>query len=263
MIFVNKIITLTTDFGTSDYFTGAMKGVILSICQNADIIDITHEIEPQNVRQGAFVWHYATKEFPAGTIHVGVVDAGVGSARKAILLATEKAFFIAPDNGLISFVLENEPNFRVFNLTNEEFFRQPVSRTFHGRDIFAPVAAHLAGGVKPEECGTEIFDFERFPVATPQITAAQTIIAEIIHIDRFGNLITNLRRTDLPAEFTLEINGQKIEKLQNFFAEAENSEVFMIFGSADLLEIVAFCDSAEKILNAKIGQELLIKLLKP
>lgn len=256
----NKIVALLTDFGTKDYFVGAMKGVILSVNPNAKIVDITHEILPQDIRGASFTLRACYKNFPSGTIFVCVVDPGVGSHRRAILVETAEYFFIAPDNGILSFVFEDcalagapasDSEICVFELTNDKYFAAKVSATFHGRDIFAPVAAHLSRGVKPNKFGTEIVDFKRFVENKTQ--------AEIIHIDRFGNLITNLKKEDLPEKFALEIGGKKIETLQNFYAEAEKSEVFMIFGSAFFLEIVAFQDSAQEILNAEIGQKITVK----
>ena len=240
------LIALITDFGTKDYFVGAMKGVISSINENAKIIDITHEIEPQNIASAGFTLRACYKDFPKKTIFVAVVDPGVGSNRRAILVETDDYFFIAPDNGLLSFVFIESENYRVFELTNGKFFAQNVSATFHGRDIFAPVAAHLSKGISPADCGAEINDYV--------ISEQDENEAGIIHIDRFGNLVTNLKREDLPAKFFIEIDGKRIEKLQKFYAEAQKSEVFMIFGSAGFLEIVAFQDSAEKLLNAKFGQ---------
>lgn len=242
-----------TDFGTLDYFVGAMKGVILSINNSANIIDITHEIAPQNIKSASFTLRACYKNFPEKTIFVAVVDPGVGSERRAILVETEKYFFIAPDNGLLGFVFDEAETFRVFELTNPKYFADKISATFHGRDIFAPAAAHLSNGVKPKKVGKEISEFVRI--------SEKESLAEIIHIDRFGNLVTNLKLKDLPEKFALEINGKIIGKLQNFYAEAEKSEVFMIFGSAKFLEIVAFQDSAQKVLQAEIGQRITLKIL--
>jgi S-adenosylmethionine hydrolase len=259
------IIALLTDFGTRDYFVGAMKGVILSINQEAKIVDITHEIPPQDIRAAAFTLCACCEDFPGKTIFVAVVDPGVGSSRRAILVETERYYFIAPDNGLLSFVFERERHFRVFQLTSEKFFAAEVSRTFHGRDIFAPVAAHLSNGVKPSEFGGEIEDFICFEAAKPKKISGGKIEAEIIHIDRFGNLITNLRKKDLPENFSVEINGKLIGKLQNFYTEAKTGELFMIFGSAGFLEIAAPQNSASKLLNGKSGDKVLVKenILKP
>lgn len=252
-------IALLTDFGTKDYFVGAMKGVILSINENAKIIDITHEIPPQDIRVAGFTLNACYQTFPENMIFVAVVDPGVGSNRRAILVETSKYYFIAPDNGLLSFVFDNEKDYKVFELTNETFFNQPISRTFHGRDIFSPVAAHLSNGIKSNKFGGEIKDFVYYKTEKPKLTDEKTIEAEIIHIDYFGNLITNLKKEDLPEKFWLEMNETKIEKLQTHFAEGKVGEIFMIFGSADYLEIVAFQDSAKKILKAEIGQKVYIK----
>ena len=265
-----NLIALLTDFGTKDYFIGAMKGAILSINSEARIIDITHEIEPQDVSSASFTLCACYRNFPKKTIFVAVVDPGVGSNRRAVLVETENYFFIAPDNGLLSFVFNaqtsvlpenSEINFRVYEITNSIFIAKNVSVTFHGRDIFAPVAAHLSNGVKPEEFGSEIKDFVCLPIAKPQRINDADIEAAIIHIDRFGNLITNLKREDLPGKFSLVINGRKIEKLRSYYAEAGSGEIFMIFGSAGFLEIVAFRNSAAKLLGIENSRKITVKIL--
>jgi len=283
-------IALLTDFGTKDYFVGATKGAILSVNENAKIVDITHEIPPQDILSASFTLRACYKNFPKKTIFVAVVDPGVGSNRRAILIETADYYFIAPDNGLLSFVFDKGGSprvskgakktysnigaesdksplltrglpplgFRVFELTNEKFFAEKISRTFHGRDVFAPVAAHLSKGVKLNEFGAETKDFIHFDTANPRKVSANKIEAEIIHIDHFGNLITNLKGKDLPASFSLEIGGKIIYKMQDFFAEAETGEVFMILGSAGFLEVAAFRDSVANLLNAKVGQKILM-----
>ena len=255
---MNSNIALLTDFGTKDYFVGAMKGTILSINEKANIIDITHEIPAQDVLSASFTLRACYKDFPSETIFVAVVDPEVGSKRKAILIETENYRFIAPDNGLLSFVFDEEENFRARELTNKKFFAAEVSRTFHGRDVFARVAAYLSKGINPNEFGAEIKDFIHIKNAIPRKISEREIEAEIIHIDHFGNLITNLKQTDLPENFTLKINGKIINKLQSFFAEAETSELFMILGSAGFLEVAAFRTSAATLLNAKVGQIILM-----
>jgi S-adenosylmethionine hydrolase len=250
------IIALLTDFGTKDYFVGAMKGVIFTINPETKIVDITHEISPQDIKSAAFTLRACYRNFPRKTIFVTIVDPGVGSNRRAILAETEDYFFIAPDNGLLSFAFEEAESLRVFELTERQFFSENVSQTFHGRDIFAPVAAHLSGGVETSRFGREIRDFVRFETAKPQKNSENIIEAEVIHIDRFGNLITNLKSEDLPEKFSLEIGGVKIEKLRSYYAEAEKGEIFMILGSAGFLEIASFQNSAEDLLNAEIGQKI-------
>ena len=251
-----KLIALLTDFGTHDYFVGAMKGAILSVCRDATIVDITHEIAPQQIASASFTLRACYRNFPKKTVFAVVVDPGVGSARRAILVETENYFFVAPDNGLLSFVFEEAESFHVYELTNKNYFAENVSRTFHGRDIFAPVAAHLATGVKPNEFGREITDFIRFTESRPQKISDKIVEAEIIYIDRFGNLVTNLKRENMPEHFYLQIGEKRIEKLQTFFAESEAGEIFMIFGSAGFLEIVAFQDSAENLLKAKTADKI-------
>jgi S-adenosyl-L-methionine hydrolase (adenosine-forming) len=256
-----NLIALLTDFGTTDYFVGAMKGTILSINPNTQIIDITHEIAPQDIKSASFTLRACYRNFPPKTIFVAVVDPGVGSERRAILVETDECFFIAPDNGILNFVFNEGKSLRVFELTNKQFFAENISTTFHGRDIFAPVAAHLSKGVNPEEFGSEITEYKRFEEAVPLKISNDESEAEIIHIDRFGNLITNLKREDLPENFTLESGDIKIEKLQNYFAETVQSEVFMIIGSAGFLEIAAFRDSAKSLLKAEVGQRIIVKKL--
>lgn len=254
------VIALLTDFGTKDYFVGAVKGAILSINRQAAIVDITHEIPPQDILAASFTLRACYKNFPEKTIFVAVVDPGVGSERRAILVETENYYFIAPDNGLLSFIFEDANNFHVFELTNEKFFAPKVSRTFHGRDIFAPIAAHLSKGVEPDEFGREIENFKHLKSSKPKKISKKEIEAEIIHIDRFGNLITNLTKDDLPENFTLEIGGTTISKLQSFFAEAEKGELFMITGSAGFLEVAVFGASAQEILRAEVGEKILLRV---
>jgi hypothetical protein len=255
------IIALLTDFGTKDYFVGAMKGVILSISAEAKIIDLTHEIEPQNIKSAGFTLASCYRDFPPKTIFVAVVDPGVGSNRRAILVETERYFFLSPDNGLLEFIFENNSDFQVFELTEPKFFAENVSRTFHGRDIFASVAAWLSKGIEPNQFGREVIDFIRFEVTKPKIISASESEAEIIHVDRFGNLITNLKKAYLPEKFTIEINEITIKKHFNFYAEAESDEIFTIWGSAGYLEIVAFQNSASDILQVKAGGKILVKPL--
>jgi len=255
------IIALLTDFGTRDYFTGAMKGAILFINENVHIVDITHEIAPHDVRSAAFNLRACYRDFLVGTIFVAVVDPGVGSARRAILVETEDYFFIAPDNGLLSFVFDEEKEFRVYELTNRKYFAEKISSTFHGRDIFAPVAAHLSKGIKAEEFGREIADFIRLEETRPRKISENEIEGEIIEIDHFGNLTTNLKREDLPAEFVLEIGEKQIAKFHRYFAEGEPGEIFIITGSAGFLEIAAFRDSAKNLLQAGIGQKITVNVL--
>lgn len=257
------LITLLTDFGTADYFVGAMKGVILSLCPSARIVDITHEIPPQDIHAAAFTLLAAYQSFPPQTIHVAVVDPGVGSARRPILLTGGGQSFIGPDNGLFSYIYERETAARVFHLTRERYFLPSVSNTFHGRDIFAPIAGALASGVSPSELGEEITDYVRLSPLAPRRVADGQLEATIIHIDRFGNCVTNLTRDDLNKDAAtggarLVVKGKAITSFRNFFAEkgSAKSELFAIWGSAGFLEIAAFMDSAAQILKAARGDKV-------
>ncbi|MGH9907694.1 MAG: SAM hydrolase/SAM-dependent halogenase family protein [Pyrinomonadaceae bacterium] len=256
------IITLLTDFGTADYFVGAMKGVILSLNPQARIVDITHEIPAQDIEAGAFTLLGAYRSFPQGTVHVAVVDPGVGSRRRALLVEAGDQFFVGPDNGIFSYVYEQAPKARVFEVNNKDYFRHPVSPTFHGRDVFAPVAAAIANGTSPRELGREV----KSPVRLESLKLTNSkkngeLRARIIHIDRFGNCAINLTAQDLTREMiekgsSLTINGVKIRSFRTFFSDGPNlrNEVFGIWGSTGFLEICATNRSAAKILKAKRGQ---------
>jgi S-adenosylmethionine hydrolase len=269
-----SLITLLTDFGAADYFVGALKGAILSINARARLVDITHEIPAHDVHAGAFTLLAAYDSFPPGTIHVAVVDPGVGSARRPLLISTHSHFFVGPDNGLFSYVCERERDVRVYELTKEEFFRAPVSRTFHGRDIFAPVAGALSKGVAPEAFGELVEDCVRLAPLAPVRDddtggAAAWWSATIIHIDRFGNLVTNITQGELPGAageelgrgVKLEIGGCEISSFRQFYAEESGGagataegELFAIWGSAGFLEIAANGASAAGLLCAERGQ---------
>jgi len=261
------IITLLTDFGNADYFVGAMKGVILSLSAAVRIVDITHEIPAHDIQSGAFTLLAVYKDFPAGTIHVCVVDPGVGSSRRPVVVEAGGFTFVGPDNGIFSFVIEREPSARVFHITNEKFFRQPVSNTFHGRDIFAPVAAALSNGVRPFEFGDEIKDFVRLDPISPERTPEGELEASIIHIDRFGNCVTSLTRESLQEETfargaKLRVGVHQITSFRKFFGEGSEGELFAIWGSAGFLEIAALRDSAARILSASRGQKVKVKMQK-
>lgn len=263
------LITLLSDFGTADYFVGAMKGAILSINPKARIVDITHEIPLQNVRSGAFTLAVASQTFPKSTIHVAVVDPGVGSERRPILVAAGDQFFIGPDNGLFSYIYEREPDVSVFHVTNRTYFREPVSSTFHGRDVFAPVAATLSLGAAPKQFGVEIADYVRLDRLTPIRTGERTITAAIIHIDRFGNCITNLTPSHITEQLIeggvrLTVNGREINSFRRFFAEEHDvpGELFAIWGSAGYLELAAFRASAARMLDAQTGDAITATVLE-
>ncbi|HWF10678.1 MAG TPA: SAM-dependent chlorinase/fluorinase [Bryobacteraceae bacterium] len=249
-------ITLLTDFGTADHYAAAMKGVILGIAPDARITDITHEIRPYAITEAAYTLAQAWTCFPEGTVHLVVVDPGVGSARRPIVAETAGHYFVAPDNGVLTLVLENA---RVHEVTSSRLFRQPVSRTFHGRDIFAPVAAHLANGVAVDEMGPRVENYARLDIASPVQTASGWR-GRILKVDRFGNLITNFQSDQwLPRiargfEMTL---GQArvsrvVSKVVSNYADAGEG-LFVIPGSAGFLEVSARQTSAARIAGIESG----------
>ena len=240
------VITLLTDFGTADYYVGAVKGAILSVNPAAVIVDITHEIPPQDVAAGAFTLLAAYKTFPAGTVHVAVVDPGVGSTRRPIIVSANEQFFVGPDNGLFTYIYDREASHRTFHVTADRFFRREVSTTFHGRDVFAPVAAALSKGIAVEEFGAEINDAVRLPsLKTP---------LRIIHIDRFGNCVTNITR---PVQ-SIVINGRTISEFRQFYGEGDDESLFAIQGSAGFLEISVNGGSAAQVLDVNVGTRIAI-----
>lgn len=259
------LITLLTDFGTADYYVSAMKGVILSINPEAQLVDVTHEIPAQDITGAAFTLLAAYRSFKPGTIHLAVVDPGVGSARRPILMCSNDYFFVGPDNGIFSYVMERETNVRVFELTNRQYFREQVSNTFHGRDIFAPVAGALSTGVSPKDVGREIDDPVRLESLKPTHLQNGNLNGRIIHIDRFGNCVTSFTGNDFQPKqiskgFSLKIKGKLIKEFREFYSEqnTKDGSLFAIWGSAGFLEVAARNRSAADLLKAKIGNVAVI-----
>jgi len=257
------IVTLLTDFGLDDYYVAAMKGVILSRSEHARLIDISHGIAPQNAVSAAYVLLGAYQQFPAGTIHLAVVDPGVGSSRRGIILRTDRYDFVGPDNGLFSLVTPE--SVEAFEIQPSAYLPAMVSNTFHGRDIFAPVAAALATGIKPEELGSPIGDPKRFPPLA-QVTGSK-VKSQIIHIDRFGNGVTGIERHHLssellPSSFELRVGDAVIHVQKRFYAEAPviSGEPFVIWGSLNFLEISVTNGSAAALLKLTCGQEVTLEL---
>ena len=262
------IITLLTDFGLQDHYVGALKGAILSINPGASIVDLTHEIPPHDIWAAAFHLLAVYQTFPAGTIHLAVVDPGVGSARRGIIVNCAGQFFVGPDNGLFSWICEREESSSAIHLTNQKYFRHPVSDTFHGRDVFAPVAAALSNGVARTEFGPVIDDLIQLKSLSPGRLDGGVIEATIIHIDRFGNCITNLTRDHvaedkIAAGAKLVVNSHVVSSFRAFFADSGDGELFCLFGSAGFLEIAAQNSSAAKILGAERGQPAFLLLGRP
>jgi len=256
-----QIITLTTDFGEADYFVPAMKAVIISTNPAAEIVDITHNIPPHDVYTAAFTLLCCYKEFPRWTIHLVVVDPGVGSARRPIMVGTDEYYFVGPDNGVFSYVYQREEVNRVVHLNVEHYFRLPVSNTFHGRDIFAPCAAALSKGVEWRMMGEEISDATRFNLPMPAAVTPRHIRGVVIHVDRFGNIITNITTAELTenhirAGARVTVGKHEAKQVLTHFAEARPNELFAYFGSAGFLEVALRGQSAARMTEAKRGVEV-------
>jgi len=254
-----------------------MKGVILGINPEVKLIDICHNVKPQNIPQAAFVLGTAYQFFPKKTIHVVVVDPGVGTERRAIILRTPSADFVAPDNGVLSYILQQcksvkerlinnlqqvqlEPGMEAVTITKPRFWRSPVSPTFHGRDIFAPVAARLSLGFPPIDFGEAITSVTMLPLPHPYQAPDGSLVGHILHIDSFGNLITNIKSDDLPQTkrtITIEVGNQLISGLSRTYAES--SELLALIGSSAYLEVSLKGGSACAFLNAEVGNEVRIR----
>ncbi len=261
---MSRIITLTTDFGLSDGFVGMMKGVILGINPNATIVDLTHDIAPQNIEQGAFLFANAFRYFPANTIHVVIVDPGVGSARRPIAAQVGETRFVAPDNGVLTMAMESlKPLPCVVHLNRATYWLGRVSQTFHGRDIFAPVAAHLSLGVPLESLGDPVNDWVRLPPSVAVWRAGNEIVGRIVHIDRFGNAITNIGEEMLTAidraRVETSVRGKTLQGLQSTYAMVERGEVLALISSSGHLEIAMREGNAAQAWGLCLGDEVLVR----
>jgi S-adenosylmethionine hydrolase len=275
---MSRVVTLTTDFGISDGYVASMKGVILGINPQAQIVDITHAIAPQAIREASFILHTSWRYFPEGTIHVIVIDPGVGSHRRAVILKTPTATFVTPDNGTLSYILHElsaekaaqavpfsdqiakralPEGCEAVSITKQEYWRHPVSSTFHGRDIFAPVAAHLSLDLPAKEFGESIESLNAFHIPIPFKDPTGHIIGQVIHIDRFGNVITNLRSRDIPAAgAAVEIKNQRIANTSSYYAQGKG--MMAIIGSSDYLELSLKDGNAAAFLGIRIGDTVKI-----
>ncbi len=258
------VITLTTDFGLSDHFAGAMKGVILSICPAAEIVDISHDVGPYQISEAAFLLAQSYRYFPRGTVHVVVIDPGVGTSRRPILAEAAGHRFVAPDNGVLSMIYAREKH-KVRWVTAEKYFLRPVSQTFHGRDIFAPVGAHLARGVAAAKMGKIITDYMRLHSERPVRTARRGWTGEILKIDRFGNLITNFPAAEFAEiekrPFEMSAGMQIVARLARNYAECAPGELFVIAGSSGYLEISSSQASAARMLGCGAGAPVELRIL--
>ncbi len=259
------IITLLTDFGIKDHYVASMKGTILNINPCCTLIDITHHITPHDIKEGAFILGNAYSSFPKGTIHLSVVDPGVGGSRKPILIVTTNYFFVGPDNGLFTFALKREKVKKAVALTNQKYFLSPVRNTFHGRDLFAPVAAYLSLGVKPGAFGPELNSWVEIDFQKPMIKEGR-LIGEILHIDAFGNLISNIDEKQLfhfvkDHSFVIKIGKRTILGLKKGYWEGKRNELMALIGSGGFLEISIREGNALKRLKGKKGDKIHISLL--
>jgi S-adenosylmethionine hydrolase len=253
-----RVITLVTDFGNESGYAGIMKGVILTISQNCQIIDITHQISPQDIEEAAFLLYNTYSYFPEHSIHVVVVDPGVGSERIPIVVETDKYWFVGPDNGVFSLLFSVEGFKKVWEITNKRYFLPEVSSTFHGRDIFAPIAAHISLGVPAEELGKEVKKFVRLKDIEPKILKGM-IKAKVIHIDHFGNLVSNIsqdlfNKVVADKSFSITVGVRKVQKLSLSYTEAGNDEILALFGSSGWLEISLKDGNCQKKLHVKKGE---------
>ena len=267
------IITLTTDFGLADSYVAEMKGVILGINAQATIVDVSHAVRPQRILQAVFMTQVAWRSFPTGAIHVSIVDPGVGTDRRAIALVTPRGHFLGPDNGVLSAALPEEARpqspggptsvavpagCRAFTITNPRLLREPLSATFHGRDVFAPAAAHLSLGMPPETLGEPVDALLAFPPIRARQRPDGVLQAEVVHIDRFGNLVTDARAQDLPeGPFTVELAGQRVPGPVRTYADATGPAALVT--SSGYLAVFQPNGSAAETLGVEIGDGALLR----
>lgn len=253
------LITLTTDFGMQDGNVGVMKGVIYGINPQARMVDLSHDIAPQNIHHAAFILARHYRYFPAGTVHLVVVDPGVGSERRALIVQTAEAFFVAPDNGVLTYVVRDvrQAMEHIINISNPQFWLDHISSVFHGRDIFAPVAAHLSLGVPAADFGKEVKDLVTFPI--PQVERGKRKLkGRVAHIDRFGNLLTNICRQDLPPwrDIKLRVRNREIVGLSRTYADGLERDLIAYIDSSEELAVAVVNGSAQEALGAQVGDEV-------
>ena len=260
-----RLITFTTDFGTTDHFVGTMRGVIVSINPKVQMFDICNTVQSYDVLDGALTIAHSYRYFPADTIHLVIVDPGVGTSRRPILVTTEKHMFIAPDNGVLSLVYEQEERISVRHITAEHYFLQPTSNTFHGRDIFAAVAGWLSKGVETRKFGDEVTDYVRFGSPKVKKVDDKTLKGVVLKVDRFGNLVTNFRPEDVPQlfmenppEFRITVGKGELKRIRKTFGEGATGEIFGVLGSMGYLEIVANRSAAANLLQATKGSDVVL-----
>jgi S-adenosylmethionine hydrolase len=249
----NRIVTLLTDFGLRDHFVAAMKGVMLSLNPELAFVDISHLVPPQDVFTGAFTLGQTWALFPPKTIHLVVVDPGVGTGRKGIVATAGDHYFVAPDNGILTWTMD-EPDFAAYEITADHYFRKPISNTFHGRDVFAPVAGWISRGMPLQHLGPHLTDPIRLKVPVVKTVREGLLQGTILAVDQFGNLITNLKPEDFPESCKIILSGQReITSFRRTYSEGAPGELFMITGSAGYVEISVKNSSAASMLDLKPG----------
>jgi len=258
-----SIITLLTDFGVKDQYLASMKGVILGINPHATLVDITHQVTPQDIQEGAFLLANTYAFFPKATIHLAVVDPGVGGPRKPILLVTQNHYFVGPDNGLFTFVARREKVIKAVILMNSNYFLPRMSNTFHGRDLFAPVAAHLSLGVKPEAFGNRVDSWVSLEVVEPH-AKGDVLTGEVIHIDAFGNLISNIQEEQLTRftkrrPFSIRAGSRTIPGVKRGYWEGKKGEVIALIGSGGFVEVSVREGHAAKALKTRRGDPIKVQ----
>lgn len=257
-----SLITFTSDFGTREQYVGAVKGVLLSINPVAEVVDLSHDVPSHDVLAGAFTVVGSCPLFPSDTVHLVVVDPGVGSARRAIIASTERHQYVAPDNGVLSLLMEREKVSRVVSVEAEHYYRHPVSSTFHARDIFAPVAAYLAKGVDILKFGPEISDYKKLVLPPQKQLDDGSIEGFILHIDKFGNATTSFTPSDLIGGETgrpksgFKVGDVKVDHRVEYYSDGAGQEVFYLTGSSGYVEIAAFKQSAARLLNLRRGKKV-------
>lgn len=258
------VISLTTDFGLHDSYVGTMKAVILRIFPEVRLVDITHQISAQDVLEASLIIGSGYRYFPAGSVHLVVVDPGVGGDRRALLVAGREHYFVGPDNGSFTAMLDADPQARIYEIREERYLLPGISDTFHGRDIFAPVAAYLARGVDPDEFGPPVRDPFRLEIPEPRVWGDQ-IRGEVVHVDSFGNIVSNISRVHFERAvgdraFRIWINGKVIDRLHRTYADQERGKTLALFGSSDLLEIAVCQGRAERRIGAGKGDTVLVQI---
>jgi len=258
---VYRTVTLTTDFGVRDPYVAAMKGVLLDICPNVRIVDLTHEIGPQNIAEGALFLAGAVPYFPKETIHVAVIDPGVGTERRPIVLRTLEQYIVCPDNGLAALLVRQSP-WEARVISNSAFMRDTISPTFHGRDIFAPAAAHLASGAPFDQVGSPIESLVTLAWPEPTVDASGAIHGQVVHVDRFGNLITNIHHSMVrePASASVHLGAHALDGIQSTYGELPLGKPLTLFGSSGYLEIAVNSGSAAEAFAAAAGEHVTVTL---